>query len=405
VRFSSRIFQPAGGAPPDPKSFSLGPGGPLFRLLCRAHLSDDTLALVKRRVVVISLVAWLPLLVLSALGGRLFGGRVTLPFLWDAEVHIRFLFVIPLFLVAELVVHQRMRPIVNQFLERDLVPRAARARFDAAVASAVRARNSVVAEMVLIALVYIVGVMIVWRHYMTLETPTWYGTPSAHGTTLSLAGNWYGFVSLPIYQFLLVRWFFRLFIWSRFLFQVARIDLNLNPLHPDRAGGLGFLSSVLSAFVPLALAIGGVVAAPLADRIVYSGAKLTEFAQPIGVGVAIVVLLFVGPLLVFAPQIARAKRTGLLEYGAGAQRYVVAFDTKWLRGGAPRDEPFLGTGDIQSLADLSNSFEVVRTMRIAPISRQDLVVIAVAVLVPISPLLLTVMPLDQLLKLAVGFLR
>jgi hypothetical protein len=401
----SRIFQPASGAPPDSKGFSLAPGGPLFQLLCRAHLSDDALALVKRRIVVISLVAWLPLLVLSALGGRLFGGRVTLPFLWDMEVHIRFLFVIPLFLAAELVVHQRMRPLVNQFLERDLVPRAERARFDAAVASAVRARNSIVAEVVLIALVYIVGVMIVWRHYMSLDTATWYATPSAHGTTLSLAGSWYGVVSLPIYQFLLLRWLFRLFVWARFLWQVARIHLNLNPLHPDRAGGLGFLSGVLSAFLPLALAIGGVVAGPLADHIIYSGAKLTEFAQPIGVGVAIVVLLFVGPLSVFAPQIARAKRTGLIEYGAEAQRYVVAFDTKWLRGGAPREEQFLGSGDIQSLADLSNSFEVVRTMRIAPISRQDLVRIAVAVLVPIAPLLLTIMPLDQLLKLVVGFLR
>jgi hypothetical protein len=55
-------------------------------------------------------------------------------------------------------------------------------------------------------------------------------------------------------------------------------------------------------------------------------------------------------------------RTGNREYGTLAQRYVCEFDAKWLHGGAPADEPFAGSGDIQSLADLGNSFEVVRTM-------------------------------------------
>jgi len=34
---------------------------------------------------------------------------------------------------------------------------------------------------------------------------------------LSLSGVWYGYVSLPVFQFLLMRWYFRIFIWSRFL--------------------------------------------------------------------------------------------------------------------------------------------------------------------------------------------
>jgi hypothetical protein len=167
------------------------------------------------------------------------------------------LFVIPLLIVAELVVHRRMRPLVNQFSVRDLIPSSERALFDAAIASALRARNSILAEVSLIAIVYVVGVMIVWRRYMSLDTATWYATPSAHGSMLSLAGNWYGFVALPIDQFLLIRWFFRLFIWSRFLWRVSRIDLMLIPSPPDRAAGLGFLSNVLPAFVPLAAAIGG----------------------------------------------------------------------------------------------------------------------------------------------------
>jgi hypothetical protein len=111
-----------------------------------------------------------------------------------------------------------------------------------------------------------------------------------------------------------------------------------------------------------------------------------------------------GPLMVFAPQLAQAKRIGLREYGALAERYVREFDCKWLRGGASADEPLLGSGDLQSLADLGNSFEVVRTMRVAPFTKETIFQLAAAVVVPIVPLLLTMMPLEELLKKLFGIL-
>jgi len=333
------------------------------------------------------------------------GGSAAVPFLLDVDVHVKFLVVIPLLIAAELVVHQRMRPLVNQFLKQGLIPESARTRFDDAVASALRLRNSVLAELLLIAFVYGFGILFMWRHYMVLNTATWYATPSAGGSTLTLPGLWYGFVSLPIFQFLVIRWVFRLFIWARFLWQVSRLELNLVPTHPDRAGGLGFLSSVLFAFIPIAAGFGALLAGNLADRIFYAGAKLPDFKLQIAAGVVVLVFVFVGPLLVFAPRIAQAKRTGLLEYGVLAQRYVREFDAKWLREGAPADASPLGHEDIQSLADLANSFDIVRTMRTAPVAMQDILRLAIAALVPIAPLLLTVMPLEELVKLVFGLLR
>lgn len=389
----------------DPQDFSLALGGPLFQLMRRARLADDSLLLLQRRIFFLSMFAWLPLLGLSALEGRMVGGEAAVPFLMDIDVHVKFLVVIPLLVLSELVVHLRMRPLVGQFLAQDLIPESARPRFDAAITSAMRLRNSVLAEVLLIAFVYGFGVLFLWRHFGALDTTTWYATPSAGGSTLSLTGRWYGSVSLPLFQFLVVRWFFRLFIWARFLWQVSRLELNLIPTHPDRAGGLGFLSNVLFAFIPLAAAFGAMLAGVLADRIFYSGAKLPEFKMQIAGAIMVLVILFVGPLLVFAPRIAQAKRKGLLEYGVLAQRYVREFDAKWLRGGAPAEESFVGSGDIQSLADLANSFEVIRTTRGAPVAMQDVLRLAIAALVPIAPLLLTVMPLEELLKLVFGLLR
>jgi hypothetical protein len=388
----------------DPPDFSLVLGGPLFQLLRRAHLSDDAMLLARRRIIVISLVAWLPLLVLSTLEGRVLGGSAVVPFLFDVEVHIRYLVALPLLIGAELVVHRRMRTLIGQFLERQLIPKSAIPRFEAAIGSALRLRNSTLAEILLIAVVYGFGILIVWRQYIALDAATWYATPSPEGYRLSLAGMWYGYVSLPLFQFLLCRWYFRLFIWTRFLWQVSRINLSLVPTHPDRLGGLGFLSKTAYAFALLAVAHGVILAGPLANRILYLGAGLLQFKAEIATIVLFVLCLVLGPLLVFTPQLAQAKRTGLREYGTLAEQYVRAFESKWLRGGAPAEEALAGSGDIQGLADMGNAYDVVRTMQLAPITKEMIVLLGAATLAPIAPLALTMMPLEELLKTLLGIL-
>jgi AcrR family transcriptional regulator len=388
----------------NPPEFSLVLGGPLFQLFRRAHLTDDALLMVRQRITVITLLAWLPLLLLSALEGHLWGGSTSVPFLFDVEVHVRFLVALPLLIIAELVVHRRMRPLLQQFLERNMIPGNAMARFEAAVESAFRLRNSVLAEVLLIAVVYGVGILVVWRQYVVLETATWYASPSAAGSQLSLAGMWYGYVSVPIFQFLLLRWYFRLAIWARFLWQVSRIELSLVPTHPDSLGGLSFISGQVYAFTVVAVAHGALLAGNLANRIFFLGAALTDFKVEIAVVVIFMLCVVLCPLLVFAPQLAQAKRMGSREYGVLAERYAREFDAKWVRGGAPADEPLVGSADIQSLADMGNSFSVVQNMRIVPIKRDDILRLVGATLAPIVPLALTMMSLEELLKKLMGVL-
>jgi hypothetical protein len=209
---------------------------------------------------------------------------------------------------------------------------------------------------------------------------------------------WYAYLSLPIFQFLLLRWYFRLLIWIRFLWQVSRIELVLVPTHPDQVAGLGFLANTVYGFSVLLLAHGAMLAAQIANRILFAGATLQDFKLEIAVMVGFLLGVVFGPLLVFSPQLARAKRVGLNDYGTLAERYVRDFHGKWLRGEASEGEPLLGSADIQSLADMGNSFSVVRTMRIAPVTRAAIVELAAAVLVPLLPLLLTVMPVEELTR-------
>ena len=379
-------------------NFSLVLGGPLFQLWRGTRLAGDALQMLHRRVITLAVVAWVPLLLLSIAEGHAWGNSITLPFLHDVELHVRLLVALPLLVVSELVVHQRMRPVVGLFLERGLIPRAARPQFDAAVASAIRLRNSVAAEVLLIALVYVVGVGLIWRTQVALDVTSWYGVQVAGRLQPSAAGWWLGVVSLPVFQFLLLRWYFRLFIWARFLWHVSRIDLRLLPANPDRAGGLGFLGAVSSAFSPVLLAQGAMMAGTMANWIFYTGAKLPDFkVEMIGL-VAMMVFAILGPMLVFGPKLEAAKRAGLREYGTLAQRYAREFDGKWLRGGAPPDEPLVGSADIQSLADLGNSYEVVKGMRFVPFTLQTVLQLAVTTLVPVLPLMLTMISLEELLE-------
>ena len=384
--------------------FSLVLGGPVYQLFRRWHLSDEAFELAARRIIIISLFAWVPLLLLSAIAGELWGGAAAVPFLTDVEVHVRFLVAMPLLIVAELVVHRRMRLVVRQFLDRRLIPDDAMQRFDEAIASVMRLRNSTFVELLLIAIVYGLGVFVIWRLYAVLDKTAWYTVPAVVGSRLSAAGMWYTFVSVPLFQFMLLRWYFRLFIWARFLWQVSRIDLSLLPTHPDRVGGLGFLSATAFAFVPLAVAHGAVLSGMIASRILHVGTPLTAFKVEIVVVVVFVQCLVFVPLLLFAPQLAQAKRNGIREYGTLAERYVREFDAKWLRGGAPPAEALIGSADLQSLADLGNSFEVVRTMRAALITRDAIIQLAAATLIPLAPLLLTIMPVEELLKKLFGIL-
>ena len=267
-----------------------------------------------------------------------------------------------------------------------------------AIESAMRLRNSIAVELFLIVLIYAVGIPM--REYLAVDASTWASRSATGGEgwiNLSMAGWWHALVSVPVFQFLLLRWYFRLFIWARFLWQMSRITLRLVPTHPDRVGGLGFLTNVVYAFTPVLLAHGVLLSGLIADRIFFDGATLTQFNVEIFGGVAVLVFLVLFPLMVFVGQLARVKRTGLGEYGGLAQRYVREFDAKWLRGGAPA-EPLMGSADIQSLADLSNSFQVIREMRFVPFSKETVLQLAIVTLAPVAPLLLTMISFEELMK-------
>lgn len=384
-------------APPD---FSVVLGGPLFQLLMRLRLTTPALELLKKRMAFFTLFTWLPLLLLSLVDGKAWGG-VGVPFLYDMEAQARFLVALPLLIAAELLVHKRLRLIVGQFIDRDIIAGAELPKFKKVIASAMKLRNSIAIELVLLLLVF-VGGHYLWNIISVIEklatgAGSWYATTDSTGTHLSLAGYWYFFVSRPVFQFILYRWYFRLLIWIRFLWQTSRLKLDLIPIHPDRACGLGFLGMSCAAFLSFIVAHGVLAAGLIANFIFFSGERLTDSTMLIVSVVMFLLLIVLGPLLVFTPQLMRAKRIGIRDYGILVSRYVSDFDFKWIRGGAANNERFIGSADIQSLADIGNSFQVIREIQPVPFGKDVVIQLIVFTLIPVLPLVLTMIPLVELI--------
>ena len=389
-----------GGAAEDAADLSLVVGGPLYQLYLRTKLLKPPLDFVRRRIAGLWLICWLVPLVLALLEGHEFGG-VSVPFLFDAGAHVRFLGALPLLIAAELIVHTRIRGIVQQFLDRGIIALEDRARFENLVTSVKRMRNSIPIEVLLLVGVFSAGYWV--NTSLPLAGDTWYAVRSGEITRLTAAGYWYAFVSLPIFRFLILRWCYRLFIWYWFLWHVRGLPLHLNLFHPDRAGGLGFLSSSVVAFEPVLVAQTILLAGMIGNRIWHAGATLPSFKMEILGVVVFLMLLALTPLSFFVVQLEHAGREARLEYGILASRYVDDFHRKWIERDGADGEPLLGTADIQSLADLGNVYSVVSKMRMVPFSRDAVIRLALVIILPLLPLTLTMIPLerivDQLIRL------
>jgi hypothetical protein len=390
---------PITGVPATGREFSLVEGGPLRRLARRVRVRGRPLGPLGLGVG-LALFAWIPLLGLTALERLGPGHGVAVSFLGSVSTHVRFLVTLPLVFATEAWITPRLRHFVGDAVDTRVVPEAEVPALERAIRFAHRLRDSTTAELVLVVLAVAFVQLGVRPFDLPDDFRSWRVTGAGDGGQLTLAGWWYGLVALPLYQFVIGRWGWRLLVWWVFLWRFARLRLQLMPTHPDLAGGLGYLPVAQSHFELLCFAFSAVAAGAYAEQMMYGGAPLQGFALPVLGLVLLNLMLFLGPLLFFAPQLLAVKRRGLREYGRVATAYVRGFDAKWLREGAPASEPLLGSGDIQSLNDLAGSFDVIRRMRLVPFGPGLVLILVAATLAPMAPLLFLAFPLEELLRLA-----
>jgi hypothetical protein len=376
----------------DPHGFDLVGRGPSFRMAQRFGFNRPDRPRRIRKILLLILVTWVPLVLLSLVAGHAFGNRVAVTLLRDPVILSRFLFVLPLLALAEIVVERSLGVQARQFLASGVVPAGEAVKLEAAKAEALRLRESVVAEGVIVVLAVAIAIIAQVVIRFGSEESTWKRSDAG----ITLAGWWYILVSLPILFFFLLRWLWIFLLWSRFLFRISRLGLELTPTHPDRAGGLGFLGWGLASFGLVLMAISAVLSGSLAYEIVHRGSSLNILKYHIMIFVVLAIVILHAPLIVFTGRLARCRFRGLLDFGSLIGDHDRAFNEKWLKS---QGSSLLGSAHMRSLAHMSPVYEQVERMQLLPWDKQALIVLVAAALIPMIPLLGTVTALTEILSM------
>ncbi|NCA71053.1 MAG: hypothetical protein EOM91_13295 [Sphingobacteriia bacterium] len=379
-------------------------GGPAYRLMQRIGLIQGAGPSLGRRIVGFLLITWVPLLILALIEGRALGPTPRESLLLDLATYARFFLAVPLIFIAEVVVGPRLRNAGLHFIRGDLIRPEDLPAVEAAITRVQRRREALLPELI------ILGLAVVGAWSFTIETLagesaiTWRFIMYPDGMGLSLAGYWYQFIGVPLLQFFMYRWLWRLIIWTLFLRDMSRLPLRLVATHPDRAGGLGFLGGAHLSLAIFPFAFSCVLSAHVAFQVYFEAVPIETFKALFVVYLVLMELICLGPLLLFVPLLARARRAGLLEYSILLSTHNQAFEQKWIRDQHPSDQATLGSPDNSSLADLGASFGMIRDMKPFPFTRQQILQIAVIASLPGLPLIFLVMPVGELLKLLAGAL-
>ncbi len=376
-------------------------GGFAYRLMQRIGLIQGEGPSLARRIVWFLVLLWVPLLAFAFWEGHAWGPTPRESMLLDFATLTRIIFAVPLLVIAEVVVGPRITTAGLHFLEAGLVRPADFPKFERAIARLAYWRDAAWVEIALLLLAFVGSWTVSAESVVGAQTTTWQAVTMAAGesTRLSLTGIWYHAVGVTVIQFLLFRWLWRYGLWVRFLFDVSRLDLDLVPTHADAAGGLGFLGTAQTSFGILIFAMSSVLSAAAAFLIVFEKTPIDQFTVHFVTVVVISELLLLGPLLLFTPALIKARLAWLRKYSLLVLRYNRAFHAKWIDAGTTNDESLLGSGDIQSLADLGGSYEFIKGMKFIPFSVRVIIQIALLILVPALPLVLLVMPIEKVLDL------
>lgn len=345
-----------------------------------------------RRAFLLIGATYVPLFVLSMIQGNLINSSLQMSFLQDFAQVVRYIVVLPLLILAELAIAPWMSHMTQHL--RKLVPDESQSRFDQFINRAVEGRDSLIVELILLAIAFIRNAFIPTTG-IAAESQTWEMHPVGNGLyEYTWAFYWANFFAKPIFIFIWLRWLWRYVLWSAFLVRVSTINLKLRPTHPDRLGGLGFLAIGQAKFGILCFAMSLMLSSRIAESIFYMHASLLDFRSFIFLMVIVNIVVFSLPLFAFTPKLMDCKRQGLFEYGELANKLTDDFHERWIHGSRAEHEELVKTGEISSLADLGGAFDIVQQMKAIIVSKDMLFAFVIATIAPFAPLLLTVYPID-----------
>jgi hypothetical protein len=363
--------------------------GVVSRGLERLQLARNARLRVGRLAVLLAAVTWIPLLVLTIAEGVAWGDRAHVPFMMDYLPYGQLLIAVPVLVFGELTVARYLVLAVGELRCSEVLAVSETEKLDGLAAStAARWRGRTVNVVILIlTLAFTLVSLVEAREWLT-------GGWQVAGDGMTMAGWWYLLISLPVMRFLAMRWLWRVVLWAWFLWRLSRMDLEPRPAHPDRAGGLAFLGGTQAALGILVFAFGVQLSCLIADSVHFRGAELTAFRGEMVAFMVLVVIVFLMPLVVFAPKMVRVREKYLLSLSSDAHRGAGDLVDKL----GARQTGEMPTDAVSGLSDFGTLYENARLMRPLPLEIRHIVILVLAAVVPFLPLIFLVMPAQEVVQ-------
>jgi hypothetical protein len=373
---------------------SLIRGGACYRVQELARLIRPNQWNAGRRIFAAVLVGWVPLVILTAISGS-HSSLVAL--LKDYRVFARVFIAVPFLIAGQPLIEERFRLNVRHFLDADLLRSEDLPRFQEILAVIKRLKDAWFPELALVALGCVGGILFVGNDPM-YDAP-WsvrvLGTSVLH----SPAGWYFELVTQTIYMILLGLALWKWLLFVVFFWRVSRLQLRLVPCDPDQSGGLGFLGYSPIAFVPVVIAASAAMGSMLRYQALHAVFSRQSLNMVLALWVLVILLIFVGPLAIFISKLAHVYRVGYLQYGSLSHLHAEQFHEKWVRGRQAHLGELLTATETTALIDLARSFDRVRNTKLLPIDRLTIIKVVAASALPMLPVIMTQIPVADLLKL------
>jgi hypothetical protein len=353
----------------------------------------------------ILLIGYLPLALLSVMEGT-FSGNAQIPFLKDFGLQLRFLAAIPLLIFSQPVIRMATG-ITSLYIHDVLLGKEERERvFLPALDKIRRINDSVISRIIMIAIVALIAVFL---YYFTVHSKNlvsvsgWYGSLRDGEFSGSKTFVWYNVVSISIFRFILVRWFWSYCCWIWLLIKVAGCNLRITPNHSDKAGGLNMLVFPQSRFNLFFVALALTSSGKLINDVVYRHVQIDSIKIEALILVSISFIMLLGPYLLFMPKLFRARIDSQVNMSKKSHHLSEEFNRTWIHtdatGAKEHEQP-----DPSIMIDYYSTYEYSEKIRPFPFSGRNLLSLATPIVLALLPILLTRMSVKELLQIAVRFI-
>jgi hypothetical protein len=315
-------------------------------------------------------VTWVPTAILALVAGYHSTRLSPNNFFADFAAYAQLILGLPLFVLAESIVDRATREAGREFADSGVIRERDLPKLDALHLRIERARVSWASDAVCLAVGYTLSAAIIITEMVHPSmTGTWHTAVRGHYRYMSAPGYWEFIVALPVLNFWWLRNAWKVILWTYYLRQVSRLRLDLVATHPDRVGGIAFVSRVQGHFAWILFAYGiSNVAATVGYEVAIEGVDLwiPPVWGPVLGFVLVGPLLFLAPLLMFTRQLNVTKRRALRMYRERVMEQVRLYEAQVLpRSAAERAEVELVV-DVQAMNQFSQLFERCESMRVVP---------------------------------------